>query len=366
MASLFSPISLAGCELANRIVVSPMSQYSAVDGMPTEWHATHYGALSNSGAGLLIFESTHISEESRGTLGCLGIYTDEQAKRLGEIVETCKRLGSAKIGIQLNHSGRKASGTLPWVGRGPLGAESGGWETVSASAIPFGKDWPAPRAASGQELSQTKAAYVAAARRALHAGFDLLEIHAAHGYFLHAFLTPLANERTDDYGGDAERRMRFPLEVFEAVRAVWPKNKPLGAKVSSSDWSDKGLGIEDAIKFVKRLKKLGCDYVVMSSGAATAEIVVPVKPGYQTQFAEAVKKSVDGIPVCALGLIVSPREANEIVETGKADMVAIARGFLDNPHWAWNAANRLGAEVKRPNPYLRAAPKFWPGATMTS
>lgn len=365
MSSLFSAISLADCELSNRIIVSPMSQYSASDGLATEWHRTHYGALSNSGAGLVIVESTHVSAESRGTPGCLGIYTDQQAGLLSEIVALCKRVGSAKMGVQLNHSGRKASGTLPWIGRGPLAAETGGWQSVSSSAIPFGKDWPAPRAASVEELSKAKDDYVAAARRALEAGFDVLEIHAAHGYFLHSFLTPLANNRTDDYGGDAERRMRFPLEVFKAVRAIWPNSKPFGAKVSSSDWSDQGIGIKDAITFVKRLKEIGCDYVCMSSGAATAEIVVPVKPGYQTQFAEAVKKEVDGIAVCAVGLIVSPQEADEVIQTGKADMVAIARGFLDNPHWAWHAANRLGADIKRPNPYLRAGPKFWPGAVMS-
>lgn len=362
MPALFTPLQLGGIELANRIVVSPMSQYSAEDGAVTDWHTLHYGGLSNSGAGLVVIESTHINAQSRGTPACLGLYTDEQQAVLQTLLATCRHRGSSKFGVQLNHSGRKASQTLPWAKvRGPLPADEGAWTTVSASALPFGNGYPVPHEPSVEELQTIKADYVASAKRALAVGFDVLEIHAAHGYFLHSFLSPLANKRDDQYGGSLENRMRYPLEVFEAVRAVWPRDLALGVKVSSTDWDEKGAGIDEAIAFVTELRSAGCDYVCMSSGATTADTKVPVAPGYQTQFAAAVKQAVD-IPVWAVGLIYEPVEADRLIERGEADAVAVGRAFLDNPHWAWGAANALGADVARPRPYLRAAPQVWPGA----
>lgn len=364
MSPLFSAREIAQLKLSNRIVVSPMSQYFASEGVVNDWHRVHYGALANSGAGLVVVESTHVLPESRGTLGCLGLYNDEQEQEFSKLVALCRRVSpAARLGVQLNHSGRKASASLPWIGRGPLKNGDGAWETISASAIPFGNDWPLPKQATKEDLIRTKQAYAASAERAHRAGFDVLEIHAAHGYFLHSFFSPLSNKRTDEYGGsDLGGRLKYPLEVIQAVREVWPKGKPLGVKVSSSDWSPEGAGIEDAQEFVARLKKLGCDYVCMSSGGITADIVVPAKRGYQAGFAKAAKEVADEMSVWSVGLIYDPKEAEELIRAGNADFVAVARAFLHNPHWAWYAANRLGAEVERPAPYRRVAVGQWPGA----
>lgn len=363
MSKLFSPLVLGPAHLDNRIIVSPMSQYMGVDGVAGDWHKVHYGALANSGAAAVIIESTHVNLESMGTVGCLGLFNDSQEAAITEIVSMCHELGRSKIGLQLNHSGRKASMTLPWAAtRGPLAAEDGAWETVSASAVPFGASWPTPRAATPEDLEATKADYIAAAKRAARAGVDILEIHAAHGYFLHSFISPIANARSDQYGGSLENRLRYPLEVFEAVRAAWPADRPLGVKVSSTDWGDgEAAGIEDALAFVRALEQAGCSYVCMSSGAINAEIKVPVAPGYQTQFAKEAKATV-GMPVWAVGLIYDPNDAEQIVSDGTADAVALARAFLDNPHWAYRAASILGAEVARPNSYLKSGPAAWPGA----
>jgi 2,4-dienoyl-CoA reductase-like NADH-dependent reductase (Old Yellow Enzyme family) len=358
MSALFSPLRIRDLTLENRIVVSPMSQYSAENGTARDWHLVHYGALSNSGAGLVMVEATHIDRQGMGTNACLALYNDEQEAALKRVVDLAKRIGNSKIGLQLNHSGRKASMSLPWAAtRGPLSSADGGWETLSASAIPFGKGWPAPAAATEADLKRVVEAYVSAAKRAQRIGFDVLEIHAAHGYLLHAFLTPLGNSRTDQYGGSLENRMRFPLEVFTAVRAVW--SGPLGVKVSSTDWAESGgATIEDALAFCKELEAHGCDYVCMSSGAATADIKVPVAPNYQVQFAEAAKKAVS-IPVWAVGLIYEAADAENIIASGRADAVAVARAFLDNPHWAYRAANE-------PSPTTSAAPRRGPAPRTSS
>ena len=362
MAHLFEPIRLGSITLANRIMVSPMSQYSATDGEAGLWHLVHYGALSNSGAGLAMIEATHVDMQGKGTMGCLGLFTDAQEQALASVVAAAKALGQSRIGLQLNHSGRKASMSLPWAEtRASLPEAEGGWQTLSASAIPFGADWQTPEAATAEDLERLVKAFVASAERAARIGIDVLEIHAAHGYLLHSFLTPLANTRTDAYGGSRENRMRFPLEVIGAVRKVW--TGPLGVKVSSSDWDERGADLEDALAFCAELEALGCDYVVMSSGAATADIKVPVKPDYQLGFAEAAKGRLS-IPVFTVGLMYDPKHTNALIEAGRADGIAVARGFLDNPHWAYAAANVLGQEVVRPKPYAKCGPTAWPGAKM--
>lgn len=359
MANLFSPLKLAAVELPNRIIVSPMSQYSAVDGKPTDWHFIHYGSLANSGAALVTVESTHVTAEGRGTPACLGIYTDEQEAGFARIVDAVHEHGSSLIGLQLNHSGRKASSTLPWEPvKGAL--EPGrGWQTISSFDEPFGDGWPIPSMASAEDLERTIDAYVTATRRALRAGFDTLEVHAAHGYLLHSFLSPLTNKRTDDYGGDLEARMGFPLALIQAVRQAWPKDKPLSVRVSSSDWDPEGWGMEDSVEFVRRLGALGVDYVCMSSGAIKVDTKVQVAPGYQTGFAAQVKKETD-VPVSAVGLIATAYEADRVIAEGDADLVTVGRAFLDNPHWAWKAAGRLGAQVARPRQYIRTSPGQWP------
>lgn len=362
MPNLFSELKLAERELSNRITVSPMGQYSASNGVPTDWMFIHYGMLSNSGASLLMFESINVEDRGRGTLRCPGLYNDAQEREFARIVSACHFNGSALVGVQLNHSGRKGSSTLPWEPlKGSLPTASGGWETLSASPIPFGPGWVAPRTAEEEDLAVLKAAFVDATKRALRAGFDVLEIHGAHGYLLHSFLSPLSNERSDRFGGSLDNRMRYPLEIVEAVRAVWPKDRPFGLRVSSTDWDSNGWNMDDTVVFVRHLQQLGCDYVCMSSGATTALTKPAVAPNYQVEFATRVKRELS-IPVAAVGLITTPQQANEIIVQGKADLVTIGRAFLDNPHWAWLAANRLGVPLKRPHQYQRATPSVWPGA----
>ncbi len=361
MANLFSPLAVAGLELANRIIVSPMSQYSAVDGCPTDWHFIHYGALANSGAALVTVESTHVDAISRGTLGCLGLYNHEQEQSFRRIVEAVHELGSSLIGVQLNHSGRKASSTLPWEPvKGALEAGRG-WQTISSFTEPFGPGWPVPRMASEDDLAQIVQSFVASTQRALRAGFDTIEVHAAHGYLLHSFLSPLTNKRIDAWGGDIEARMRFPLQVIGAVRDAWPREKPMSVRVSASDWDPAGWTIEDSVVFTKRLQALGCDYVCMSSGQTSADTKVAIAPGFQTPFAARVKRDT-GLTVSALGLIADAEEAQRVIADGHADLVTLGRAFLDNPHWAWTAAARLGASINRPRQYQRAAPGVWPAA----
>ncbi len=361
MPDLFSPLCIAGLELPNRIIVSPMSQYSAVNGAPTDWHFIHYGGLANSGAAIVTVESTHVSADARGTPGCLGLYNDEQEEAMARIVRAVHDNGSSKIGVQLNHSGRKASSTLPWEATKGALDEGRGWPILSVSEEPFGPGWPKPAAATAADLDRIVADYAAAAGRALRAGFDTLEIHAAHGYLLHSFLSPLTNTRTDSFGGDIEARMRFPLAVITAVRQVWPVEKPLSVRVSSSDWDPAGWEIDEAVEFVRRLRAIGVDYVCMSSGAISIDTKPRIAPGFQTGFAAKVKRDTD-MPVSALGLIADAAEALRIVHEGDADLVTVGRAFLDNPHWAWTAAARLGAQIARPRQYIRTSPGQWPAA----
>jgi NADPH2 dehydrogenase len=364
MSTLFSPVRLAGAELVNRIVVSPMCQYSANDGCATDWHMMHLGMLANSGAALVVVEATAVERMGRITHGCVGLYSDDNEMALGRVVRQCRRLGTAKFGIQLAHAGRKASAAAPWDGGAALKPETDAWPTLAASAIPFGEGWPTPRAATAEDLARIRDAFVASAKRALRIGFDAIELHMAHGYLFHSLMSPLSNKRTDDYGGSFENRMRFPLEVARAVRAVVPKNVPLGARFTGSDWRDGGLNPDDAVAMAKMLKEAGLDFICVSSGGLFADIRNPNEPGYNVAIAERVKREA-AIPTRVVGLILEPQQAETIVASGKADMVALGRALLDDPHWGWHAAKALKAQVARPRQYLRAGPQLWAPAAST-
>jgi NADPH2 dehydrogenase len=356
--ALFSPIRLAGLELANRIAVSPMCQYSADDGSATDWHLMHLGMLANSGAGLLVVEATHVERHGRITHGCLGLYSEDNEAALARVVYQARRAGHAKFGIQLAHSGRKGSAQKPWEGGGALKGGEDPWQTIAASALPFGEGWHTPREATEADLDRVRDAFVNSARRAVRIGFDAIELHMAHGYLAHGFMSPLSNKRTDQYGGSFENRLRYPLSIAKAVRAAVPKEVPLGARITGSDWREGGLTPDDAVNIAKALKAEGFDFICVSSGGVALDIRNPSEPGYNVAIAARVKREA-GIAARAVGLIVTPEQAETVVGKGEADMVALGRGFLDDPHWGWHAARTLGAEVARPRQYLRAGPKLW-------
>jgi 2,4-dienoyl-CoA reductase-like NADH-dependent reductase (Old Yellow Enzyme family) len=359
-AHLFSPITIGGLALANRIAVSPMCQYSAADGSATDWHMQHLASLSLSGAGVVIAEATAVEPQGRITPACLGLYSDANEAALEPILAACRRWGNTRLGIQLAHAGRKASAHVPWQGGKPLSAAEGAWQTVGASPIPFDAGWPAPEALDPKGLGRIRDAFAAAAQRADRLGFDLVELHGAHGYLLHGFLSPLANRRGDAYGGSLDKRMRFPLEVAAAVRAVWPRGKALGMRITGCDWLDGGLTSADAAVFAAALKEVGLDYVCVSSGGIAPHARVAVGPGYQVPFAETVKRG-GAITVQAVGMIADPHQAEAIIAEGRADWVALARAFLDDPRWSWHAADALGAAVACPPQYRRSRPDLWPG-----
>jgi 2,4-dienoyl-CoA reductase-like NADH-dependent reductase (Old Yellow Enzyme family) len=354
-SALFQPIQLRGLMLENRIMVSPMCQYSAVEGCMTDWHLAHLGMLANSGAGLLCFEMTNVEAIGRITPACSGLYSDANEAALRRMVAHCREHGQAKLAIQLAHAGRKASTAPPWDSRKALKPEEGGWEPVAPSAISLGEDELVPRALTLSEIHALVAKFADATRRALRLGFDAIELHAAHGYLMHEFLSPLSNRRDDRYGGSLANRMRFPLEVFSAVRAEWPEDRPLGMRVSCTDWAEGGWDIEQTLALARELKELGCDWIDASSGGAVKNQAIPVAPGYQVTFAERIRKET-GIATIAIGLITEAAQAEKIVAEGKADMVALARGFLWDPRWAWHAALDLGATPRIPKQYLRGRP----------
>jgi NADPH2 dehydrogenase len=362
-SALFSPIRLADLALDNRLVISPMCQYSADDGVANDWHTTHLGMLANSGAGLVIIEATHVERHGRITHGCLGLYSDHCEAELWRVIDHCRRIGTAKFGIQLAHSGRKGSAQRPWEGGAALAPGADPWETIAPSAIAFGPGWHTPREASEDDLARVTESFVAAARRALRIGFEAIELHMAHGYLIHSFISPIANKRTDRHGGSFENRMRFALDVTRAVRAVVPQGLPLGARITGNDWLDGGITAADAVACAKMLKAAGCDYVDVSSGGVSAEARNPPGPGYNVDIAAGVRREA-AIATRTVGMIVTPKQAEAIIADGKADMVAIARAALDDPHWGWQAARALGGEVKRPPQYARAADKLWPGAAL--
>jgi 2,4-dienoyl-CoA reductase-like NADH-dependent reductase (Old Yellow Enzyme family) len=361
MSALFTPIRLAEAELANRVVISPMCQYSARDGCAGDWHLTHLGMLANSGAGLLVFEATAVERHGRISHGDLGLYDDDCEAALARVVAHCRRIGSAKLGIQIGHAGRKASAQRPWEGGRALSAAEDPWQTIAPSPIPVAPGWPTPHEMTSQDIKRVRDAHAETARRALRLGFDEIEIHGAHGYLLHEFFSPISNRRTDSYGGTRDARMRFTLEVAEAVRGVWPAEKPLGMRITGRDWVEGGVETDDAVALAGELKRVGVNFVCVSSGGLVPDAKITVSPGYQVPFAEIVRREAD-IPTRAVGMISRPRQAEAIIADGKADMVALARAFLDNPHWAWSAARTLGGEVSCPPQYQRASKKLWAAA----
>ncbi len=356
-SKLFAPIALRGLELANRIVVSPMCQYTAQDGTVGDWHLMHLGQFAVSGAGLVFVEATGVEPEGRITPGCVGLYSDENEAGLARVVRFCRSYGNARLGLQLAHAGRKASSEVPWRGGRPLAADDGGWQTVAPSALPYTPGGPEPTALDGEGLARIKGAFVQAAERALRLDFDLIEIHAAHGYLLHQFLSPLSNRREDAYGGSLENRMRFPLEVFEAVRGAWPEDRPLGIRISASDWIEGGWDLAGSIALALALKERGCDFIDVSSGGLAPAQAVEAGPGYQTGFAAEVKR-LSGLTTIAVGLVTEPRQAETIVRSGQADLVALARMMLFNPRWPWHAAEALGARADFPPQYQRSHPSL--------
>lgn len=341
---LFEPITLGGLTLPNRVAVSPMCQYSAEHGSLTDWHLQHLGSLSVSGAGLVVVEQTAVEPAGRITHACLGLYSDANETALARVVALCRRYGNARLGIQLAHAGRKGSARLPWEGGGPLGHDAGAWTTLAPSAIAFGDGWPAPRELEESGLRRIRDAHAEAALRADRLGFDLVEVLAAHGFLLHSFLSPLSNRRSDGYGGSLDCRMRFPLEVAAAVRAAWPRDKALGMRITGSDWIAGGITPAEAGVFARELREIGFDYVCVSSGGVSSEARPAVAPGYQVPFAAPVRQA-SGLAVQAVGMILDPYQAEAIIAEGRADFVALARAFLDDPRWAWHASDALGAGI---------------------
>lgn len=358
MSHMFSPLTLRDVTFHNRVVVSPMCQYMSDDGSANDWHLMHLGQFAMGAGALVITEATHVSPEGRITPRCLGLYSDDNERTIKRVVDFCKRHGVAIMGVQLAHAGRKAANKTPLNGGGPLDAnDPERWDTVGPSSVGFG-DWPAPRPLDEDGLAMVKAQFVQATERSARIGFDVVELHGAHGYLLHQFLSPLANQRNDGYGGSIEGRMRFPLEVFKACRAVWPEGKVMGLRLSAIDWVDGGLTIEESVEVAKAFKEAGCDFIDVTTAGMDPRQKITVGPGYQVPFAEQIKKEA-GIPVMAVGMITEPEQAEEIVASGKADMVAIARGVMDDPHWAWHAAQRLGVETVYPDQYIRCRPDIW-------
>ncbi len=361
-SALFSPIRLAGLELPNRLVVSPMCQYSAENGNATDWHLMHLGMLANSGAALVIVEATAVEPIGRITHGCLGLWSDENEAALSRVLKSVRRAGTAKFGIQLAHAARKASAHLPWEGRPLVKAKRKSVADDRSVAVAVRRELACAGKVSEADMARMTEAFVSAAKRALRVGFDEIELHMAHGYLFHGFMSPISNTRTDAYGGSLANRLRFPLAVARAVRAAVPRNVPLGARITGSDWREGGLTADDAVAIAKALKAEGIDFIDVSSGGVTYDTRNPSEPGYNVPIAERIKREA-GIATRVVGLVYEPEQAEAIVGDGKADMVAMARAFLDDPHWGWHAAKALGADIPRPPQYLRAGPKLWAPAS---
>ncbi|MFN8092613.1 MAG: NADH:flavin oxidoreductase/NADH oxidase [Vicinamibacteria bacterium] len=352
MSALFTPLRLRELSLKNRVFVSPMCQYSSVDGFPNDWHLVHLASRAVGGAALVVVEATAVVPEGRITPADAGLWNDAQAEAWGAVARLVKSRGAA-AGIQLAHAGRKASTDAPWRGGGPVGPADGGWEVVAPSARAFADGSPTPRALTRDEVPAVPGAFAAAARRARDAGFDVVEIHMAHGYLLHQFLSPLANTRDDDYGGPFENRVRLPLEVVRAVRAAWPEERPLFVRISATDWAEGGWDLPQSVELARRLRALGVDLVDCSSGGLVPHAKVPVGPGFQVPFAETIRREA-GVATGAVGLITDPAQAESIVASGQADAVLLARALLRDPYWPLHAAKALGVDVPWPDQYLRA------------
>jgi 2,4-dienoyl-CoA reductase-like NADH-dependent reductase (Old Yellow Enzyme family) len=356
MSKLFSPFKLGPLELPNRIVIAPMCQYSARDGFATDWHLIHLGHLALSGAALLTIEATAVTPEGRISPDDLGLWSDDHAAELEPVIAAIRQYAPIKIGIQLAHAGRKASSEVPWQGGANIPPDAPrGWQTEAPSAIPHGDGETVPLALDAAGLARVKESFVAAARRADALGLDAIELHGAHGYLLHQFMSPLSNRRTDDYGGSLENRIRFPLEVFRAVREVVSPEMVVGMRISATDWVEGGWDVEDSIVLARELERLGCQFIHVSSGGLAPQQKIPVGPGYQIDFAARVKAATS-MPTIGVGLITEARQAEEIVASGQADLVALARAMLYDPRWPWHAAAELGATVAAPPQYWRSQP----------
>lgn len=356
-ARLFQPFRVGELSLANRIVIAPMCQYSAQDGCMSDWHLIHLGQLALSGAGLLTIEATAVTPEGRITYGDVGLYSDACEQAMREVLESVRRWSDMPIAIQLGHAGRKASTEVPWKGGGQIRPDQpNGWRTEAPSALAFQQGDTAPMALDRDDLDRIRQAFVDAAGRAARLGLDGVQLHGAHGYLLHQFLSPLSNRRDDAYGGSLEGRMRFPLEVFEAVRAAFPADRPVTFRVSGSDWVEGGWDVEQTIALAEALEARGCAGIHVSSGGLVPHAEIPVGPSYQVPLARAVKSAVR-MPVIAVGLITEFEQAEAIVSTGDADLVALARAMLYNPRWPWHAAAHFGARIKAPDQYLRSQPR---------
>lgn len=356
---LFSPYRLEEVELPNRLVVAPMCQYSASDGSATDWHLQHLSQLAYSGAGLVMVEATAVERRGRITHGDLGLYRDENEAALQRVLNYARHLGGpTKFGIQLAHAGRKASVRRPWDGGAPLSGGEDPWPTISSSASAFGPGWHIPHALDRDEIATLVKAFADAARRAERIGFDVIEIHGAHGYLLHQFLSPLVNVRRDEYGGSLENRLRFPLEVIRAVRAAVSKRVTVGLRVSATDWVEGGWDLSQTLELARGAKELGISYVCASSGGIQANVAVPLAREYQVPFAQAIKTAT-GLTTRAVGLITQPQQAERILNDGRADLIALARAFLDDPRWGWHAADALGATTHFPSPYFQVRGEAW-------
>jgi len=357
--NLFTPFTQRGVTFPNRVVVSPMCQYSSEDGFANDWHLVHLGSRAVGGAGLVLTEAIAVTPEGRISPNDLGIWKDEHVVFLKRIVDFLHTQGT-RAGTQLAHAGRKASTARPWEGHAMVPPESGGWaDVVAPSAIRFAPNYPAPHELSTAGVRGIARAFGDAALRSLEAGFDMVEIHAAHGYLLHEFLSPLSNHRTDEYGGSFENRIRALLEVVSAVRAVWPEDRPLWVRISATDWVPGGWNEEESVELAKALRPLGVDLMDISSGANTPDARIPVGPGYQTPFAEKIRRE-SGMPTGAVGMITEPAQAEQIVRNGQADVVLLARELLRDPYWPLHAAEALGTPASWPVQYQRAAPRSVP------
>ena len=356
-ARLFTPLRVGTLELQNRIVIAPMCQYSAENGCMTDWHLIHLGHLALSGAALLTIEATAVLPEGRITYADVGLYSDESEAAMARVLGAIRRWSNIPIAIQLAHAGRKASTEIPWLGGAQiLTGQPNGWQTVAPSSTAFAANQAAPAALDTQGMLKVREAFAAAAKRAARLGLDAIQIHCAHGYLLHQFLSPLSNGRNDAYGGSLENRMRFPLEVFDAVRAAFPPQRPVTMRVSGTDWADGGWSIDQTVAFAEALEAHGCSAIHVSSGGLTPAQQVPIGPSYQVPLARAVKRAVK-LPVIAVGLISEFEQAEAIIGTGDADLIALARSMLYDPRWPWHAAAYFGAQVRAPDQYMRSQPR---------
>jgi 2,4-dienoyl-CoA reductase-like NADH-dependent reductase (Old Yellow Enzyme family) len=361
-SALFSPLEIGPVSLNNRIAIAPMAQYAANDGCASDWHLQHLMTLAMSGAGLVMFESSAVERRGRAAHSDLGIYSDANESALARVLGAARRVAppGTRFGIQLGHTGRKGSVQQPWEGGSPLAAEEDRWPLVAPSALPFESGWPVPEAIDEAGIANLTELYKKAAIRAARIGFDVVEIHMAHGYLVHSFQSPITNRRSDRYGGDAERRLAFPVAIARAVRDALSPSVALGARITGSDWLDNGLTPDDAVALASRLRVEEVDYVCVSSGGISLRASVKIALSYQVPFAAAVKHAT-GITTRAVGLIVDPQQAEDILTSNKADQIAIARAIIDDPRWVWRAAEILGTEIEIPARYRRATGKSWPG-----